>query len=60
MASVAKKTSENDKSKTSLESEASREGQQVLGNYVIGKTLGEGTFGKVKLAVHIPTGALAS
>jgi serine/threonine protein kinase len=23
---------------------------------MIGKTIGEGTFGKVKLAVHIPTG----
>ncbi|KAJ3020134.1 hypothetical protein HKX48_001240 [Thoreauomyces humboldtii] len=27
-----------------------------IGNYVFGKTLGEGTFGKVKLARHILTG----
>jgi hypothetical protein len=27
---------------------------------MIGKTIGEGTFGKVKLAVHIPTGEKVS
>ena len=27
-----------------------------VGNYVIGNTVGEGTFGKVRCAVHIPTG----
>jgi serine/threonine protein kinase len=27
-----------------------------VGNYVIGNTVGEGTFGKVKVAIHIPTG----
>lgn len=27
-----------------------------LGNYVIGKTIGEGTFGKVKLGIHTLTG----
>ena len=26
-----------------------------IGNYEIIKTMGEGTFGKVKLAIHIPT-----
>jgi len=30
--------------------------KQVIGNYVLGKTVGEGTFGKVKLAIHLPTG----
>lgn len=30
--------------------------RQIVGQYMIGKTIGEGTFGKVKLAVHIPTG----
>lgn len=27
-----------------------------IGNYILGKTLGEGTFGKVKLGIHIFTG----
>jgi 5'-AMP-activated protein kinase, catalytic alpha subunit len=29
--------------------------QYVIGNYEIGKTIGEGTFGKVKLGIHIQT-----
>lgn len=27
-----------------------------LGQYRIGKSIGEGTFGKVRLGVHTPTG----
>jgi hypothetical protein len=27
-----------------------------IGQFVLHKTLGQGTFGKVKLATHIPTG----
>jgi len=27
----------------------------VIGNYLIEKTIGEGTFGKVKLGIHLPT-----
>lgn len=27
-----------------------------IGNYELGKTLGKGTFGKVKEGTHIPTG----
>jgi 5'-AMP-activated protein kinase catalytic alpha subunit len=27
-----------------------------VGQYLIGDTVGEGTFGKVKIAIHIPTG----
>ena len=30
--------------------------QDTIGHYVLGKTLGEGTFGKVKLGTHILTG----
>eukprot|EP00397_Hematodinium_sp_SG-2012_P002623 GEMP01002631.1.p1 GENE.GEMP01002631.1~~GEMP01002631.1.p1 ORF type:complete len:815 (-),score=126.14 GEMP01002631.1:1863-4307(-) len=31
-------------------------GKSAIGHYIIGKTIGEGTFGKVKLGVHILTG----
>ena len=34
--------------------------RKLVGQYMLGKTIGEGTFGKVKLAVHIPTGEKAS
>jgi len=30
--------------------------RKVVGQYMIGKTIGEGTFGKVKIAIHLPTG----
>ncbi len=33
-----------------------QEKRQIVGQYMLGKTIGEGTFGKVKLAIHIPTG----
>ena len=33
-----------------------REERKVIGYYMLGKTIGEGTFGKVKLGVHLPTG----
>lgn len=29
--------------------------QKKIGNYILGKTIGEGTFGKVKLASHTLT-----
>lgn len=29
--------------------------EQKIGCYILKKTIGEGTFGKVKLAIHIPT-----
>jgi serine/threonine protein kinase len=28
----------------------------TIGHYILGKSLGEGTFGKVKLGTHILTG----
>ena len=31
-------------------------GEKKIGNYILGKSIGEGTYGKVKLGVHIPTG----
>ena len=30
--------------------------QEILGDFIIGETLGKGTFGKVKLGVHKITG----
>ena len=32
-----------------------REKEYEVGDYIIKKTLGQGTFGKVKLGVHIPS-----
>jgi serine/threonine protein kinase len=29
--------------------------KSAIGNYIIEDTIGEGTFGKVKLGTHIPT-----
>ncbi|THU60324.1 hypothetical protein C4D60_Mb07t11450 [Musa balbisiana] len=36
--------------------EGGGEGLRVLGKYVLGRTLGEGNFGKVKYAKHVETG----
>lgn len=30
--------------------------EKRIGNYILGKSIGEGTFGKVKLGIHEPTG----
>lgn len=27
--------------------------ESCIGNYIIGKTIGEGTFGKVRLGTHV-------
>lgn len=34
--------------------------KKVVGNYVLGKSIGEGTFGKVKAGQHILTGEKVS
>jgi len=31
-------------------------GKVLIGQYSVGKTIGEGTFGKVKLAIHLSSG----
>jgi hypothetical protein len=36
--------------------EPTLQGGRTIGNYVITKNLGEGTFGKVKLGIHSLTG----
>ena len=39
---------------------SSLEGGKNLGQFILHKTLGRGTFGKVKLASHTPTGEKVS
>ena len=39
---------------------SSSQQQNTIGHYVLGKALGEGTFGKVKLGTHILTGEKVS
>ena len=34
---------------------SNKENQDRIGNYQFIKTIGEGTFGKVKLSIHLPT-----
>jgi len=29
--------------------------EKLFGNYILGRSIGEGTFGKVKLGTHVPT-----
>ena len=31
------------------------QGPDIIGNYKIENSIGEGTFGKVKMGLHIPT-----
>ena len=43
--------------KTNLSLDKSKKGgNQLISHYIIGKSIGEGTFGKVKLGKHILTG----
>lgn len=51
----------NDKVNTKEKSNNGKNGdsekeEYILGNYKLGKTIGEGTFGKVKLGFHKLTG----
>lgn len=45
----------SDEVRVSQEDEADDPLPEVIGSYRLGKTLGKGTFGKVKEAVHLPT-----
>ena len=47
---------EKNKSLTQRGNFKSYKKSKIKGSYYLGKTLGEGTFGKVKLAIHIKTG----
>ncbi len=35
---------------------AANQPRKIVGQYMLGKTIGEGTFGKVKIGIHLPTG----
>lgn len=37
-----------------------RDNKNVIGQFILGKTIGEGTFGKVKIGTHIVTGEKVS
>ena len=50
------RTSSNTRPNIRGSSVAVPEKRKIVGQYMLGKTIGEGTFGKVKLAIHIPTG----
>jgi len=45
---------ENKENENSLNN-SNQEDEKLIGNYIIGRTIGEGTFGKVKVGRHIPT-----
>ena len=44
----------DEKSKNDLENNKNIEKEIKIGNYIIKKTLGKGTFAKVKLAIQLP------
>ena len=44
-----------DKNKAGGHDQHQQQARKMVGNYILGKTIGEGTFGKVTIAVHIPT-----
>jgi hypothetical protein len=48
---------ERERGKENNEKEKNDEKEEILlENYILGKTIGEGTFGKVKLGIHKITG----
>ena len=51
-----KKASSNNTKKKEDNDEEDEKEEYILGNYKLGKTIGEGTFGKVKLGIHKLTG----
>lgn len=37
-----------------------KKNERKIGDYILGRSIGEGTFGKVKIGIHIPTGEKVS
>jgi serine/threonine protein kinase len=50
------KASTSDKHSNSEGNSTSHKSSNAVGHYILGKALGEGTFGKVKLGTHILSG----
>jgi serine/threonine protein kinase len=50
------KASSTDKNSKSEGNSSSHKSSNAVGHYILGKALGEGTFGKVKLGTHILSG----
>ena len=44
------------KAQAAAQNTSKTEVKKIIGQYMIGKTIGEGTFGKVKIGVHLPSG----
>ena len=57
-------TNQNPQSQESLQAAKDKNNDKkqgyTIGHYMLGKALGEGTFGKVKLGTHILTGEKVS
>jgi serine/threonine protein kinase len=53
-------SSHNPQQRNSREDKHSSKSANTIGHYMLGKALGEGTFGKVKLGTHILTGEKVS
>lgn len=51
---------DENKDKSSSDKINSKTKSNTIGHYMLGKALGEGTFGKVKLGTHILTGEKVS
>ena len=48
------------KDKSAQQDKNGKKQNHTIGHYMLGKALGEGTFGKVKLGTHILTGEKVS
>ena len=54
--STRERNTSSKKNKKKENNDEDEKEEYILGNYKLGKTIGEGTFGKVKLGIHKLTG----